>query len=369
MGQSAPPDSGPIDAAPRVAIVTTSFPRWLGDPSGHFVLADARRERARGSIVHVVAPGRAADSALDRALHREGITVHRAGGGELFGWPGVMARARERPSRLAGALSFGARAARELRALAPLDRVVAHWILPSAFPLASVHGGPLEVVAHGADVRLLLRLPGVATTAIVEALLSRGATFRFASAALRAELGRSLPVTVRERLSSRSSVEPPPLDVTSDRARAERLRERLALSKGDSLAVCVGRIVPSKRVDLAIAAAGAIPGAKLVVIGDGPALAALEASTDPRRVVFTRLVTRDRALDWIAAADVLIHPSAEEGAPSVVREARALGVPVVACRAGDVGAWAEVDPGIRVAEPTAEALATALRGSLEGPRY
>jgi glycosyltransferase involved in cell wall biosynthesis len=63
---------------------------------------------------------------------------------------------------------------------------------------------------------------------------------------------------------------------------------------------------------------------------------------------------------WIAAADALLHPSAIEAAPTVIREARALDVHVVACDVGDVAAWADDDPGIAVAEPNAAALAAAV---------
>ena len=52
------------------------------------------------------------------------------------------------------------------------------------------------------------------------------------------------------------------------------------------------------------------------------------------------------ALTWIAAADVLLSASRSEGAPSVVREARALGVPVAAARVGDLPAWAQADAGL-----------------------
>jgi teichuronic acid biosynthesis glycosyltransferase TuaC len=48
----------------------------------------------------------------------------------------------------------------------------------------------------------------------------------------------------------------------------------------------------------------------------------------------------------MAAADVLVSASREEGAPTVVREARALGVPVVAVPCGDLATWAAADPGI-----------------------
>ena len=51
----------------------------------------------------------------------------------------------------------------------------------------------------------------------------------------------------------------------------------------------------------------------------------------------------------------------------MVREARALGVPVVACDAGDIAAWARDDAGIRVAEASPEGLAQAL-GEVLGAR-
>ena len=57
----------------------------------------------------------------------------------------------------------------------------------------------------------------------------------------------------------------------------------------------------------------------------------------------------------------LLHTSSAEGAPTVIREARALGVPVVACAAGDVASWAESDDGIFVSPADVESLAGALR--------
>src|SRR5262249_24342971 len=74
-------------------------------------------------------------------------------------------------------------------------------------------------------------------------------------------------------------------------------------------------------------------------------------------VSFPGALRRREALAWVAAADVLVHPSAVEAAPTVIREARALGVPVVACDAGDVAAWSRDDAGIRVVAGSAEALA------------
>ena len=99
------------------------------------------------------------------------------------------------------------------------------------------------------------------------------------------------------------------------------------------------------------------------MVGDGPARAALARQAEEgggTAATFVGALPRREALAWVAAAGVLLHPSAVEAAPTVVREARALGVPVVACDAGDIAAWARDDAGIRVAEASAEGLAQAL---------
>jgi glycosyltransferase involved in cell wall biosynthesis len=75
-------------------------------------------------------------------------------------------------------------------------------------------------------------------------------------------------------------------------------------------------------------------------------------------------VPRDEALGWIAGASVLLSSSRDEGAPTSIREARALGVPVVTCDAGDVALWAQRDPGIRVVGPDVASIAAGLEATL-----
>jgi glycosyltransferase involved in cell wall biosynthesis len=128
----------------------------------------------------------------------------------------------------------------------------------------------------------------------------------------------------------------------------DRAAARLALSVAPSqtLAVVVGRVVAGKRVGEALAAARLVPGLDTVVVGDGPELARLSRAFPDVR--FVGRLARERALEWIAAADVLISASRDEGAPSAIREARALGVPVAARAAGDLEFWARTDPGLIV---------------------
>ncbi|WP_437837606.1 glycosyltransferase family 4 protein [Sorangium sp. So ce1153] len=357
----------------RAVVVTTSYPVSDEDPSGHFVRSSAQALARSGAEVHVIAAG---GSVLDPPSQDGGLVVHRAGGGALFAWPGAVARARESPLRLLSAGPFALSVLARLREIGPVDRAVAHWIVPCAWPLLLASPrARLEVRAHGADVRLLLGAPRAARAAVVGALLRRDARFVFAARALLDVLAGALAPEQARALVGASRVEPPAFDLPPVADRARSLRGELALRPSERLAVVACRLIPTKRVELAIEAARAAgPGLRLVVIGDGPERAALErlagcgdgaaASAGDavcRPVRFTGALPRREALAWIAAADVLLHPSSHEAAPTVIREARAFGVPVIACDAGDVVAWAKDDGGIHVAEGTAASLAAALR--------
>ena len=121
---------------PRVALITTSYPAFPGDPCGHFVETEARL-LARGGEVVVITAAAGAQAGVQTDAGRPraddaGVVVWRLHGGDAFGWPGLAARVRERPSRLASVLLWARRARAVVRSLPPFDRVVAHWAIPSA---------------------------------------------------------------------------------------------------------------------------------------------------------------------------------------------------------------------------------------------
>jgi glycosyltransferase involved in cell wall biosynthesis len=292
---------------PRVAIVTTSFPFTEGDPSGHFVRAEARELERAGAQVVLVAPPP----------------------GGAFGWPGVASRVRQRPTRAFEAARWVAQSCHRIRQL-DVDRIVCHWALPSAWPIGcSSTRAAVEVVSHGGDVRLLRGLPAVARSRVVRAVARRADSWRFASEALARALFESLDERTaaeveRIALVRAPAIELPPLGDAVSRRRRELGRGRTAVS--------VGRLVPTKRVDRAIAhVAGSKDLDHLVVVGDGPERERLERLAESMGVsaVFVGTVEREDALAWIGAADALIHASVAEGLSTVVREAEALGTPVV----------------------------------------
>jgi glycosyltransferase involved in cell wall biosynthesis len=294
----------------RIAIVTTSWPADTGDPSGHFVRTEARE--------------------LERAGHEVVIIAPRPGG--AFGWPGVAARLRERPARAIDATRWVAHARGRVQGLAA-ERIVAHWAVPCAWPIAMADGdAPLDVVSHGGDVRLLTAVPRVVRDRVASAIAGRARSWRFVSEALRADLLGALGPATRARVEGIALVRPAAIDfpdVRHLRETAALLREELGARRA---AVSVGRLVTSKRVDRTIEHVARSRAAEvLVVVGDGPERRRLEQlaralGVDAR---FVGLVERERALAWIAAADFVVHASEAEGLSTVLREAEALGVPVV----------------------------------------
>ena len=310
--------------------------------------------------MHVIAPGTSVAKQIERDPETRNLLVHRAGGSALFGWPGAVANVKTNPLLLAHAGPFAVAVRRQLDAVGHVDRVIGHWIVPAGVPLLWDHPAPLEVVAHGADVRLLCALPRPLRCALVEALLERAARFRFVASTLLQTLGRNLPSGIEARLVSASYVEPAAIELPDVSTRARELRASTYVQTG-GFVVAVGRLIELKRFELAIrsAASANVP---IVIVGDGPLRTQLEdvARETRARATFTGLLSRKETLAWIAASRALVHPSRTEAAPTVVREARALGVPVIATSSGDIAVWARADLGIVVVDPSSEALAQAL---------
>ena len=95
----------------------------------------------------------------------------------------------------------------------------------------------------------------------------------------------------------------------------------------------LGRLSAEKGLDRLIARWREMPG-RLVVVGDGPDRAKLEAAA-PDTVEFRGAVAPDQVGSFLAHARALVLPSiCYEGAPRTVVEAYAAGVPVVANRHG-----------------------------------
>lgn len=143
-------------------------------------------------------------------------------------------------------------------------------------------------------------------------------------------------------------------------------RERLGLSQEGLVVAVVGALSPEKRVDRAVRAVGRLEDAHLLVVGDGPQRASVEAlcaELMPGRSTLTGSL--DSVDEVYAAADVVLSTSATEGIPGVFLEARLSGCPVVATDVGGTR-WAleSLGGGIVVpADSDASATSAAVRAA------
>ncbi|MFF3494391.1 glycosyltransferase family 4 protein [Streptomyces sp. NPDC002795] len=131
------------------------------------------------------------------------------------------------------------------------------------------------------------------------------------------------------------------------------------------LVVCVGRLCRQKGQDVLLAAwpqvRRAVPGARLVLVGDGPEAARLRAAA-PASATFTGAL--DDPVRWYRAADLVVLPSRWEGMALAPLEAMACGSPVLATDVG--GARESLPPHLAARCLTAPDDPPALAGALVG---
>jgi phosphatidylinositol alpha 1,6-mannosyltransferase len=117
--------------------------------------------------------------------------------------------------------------------------------------------------------------------------------------------------------------------------RSPATRHQYGLREDQPILLYVGRVSAEKNLGMLAGTAAALPGCRLLIVGDGPERVALEASM-PDNVIFTGFLAGDALAAVYAAADVFVFPSLTETFGQVVHESMASGVPVVAMRSGGV---------------------------------
>ncbi len=318
----------------RIAVISSSYPSDADDCAGHFVKAEVERALSEGHEVTVFVP-KARRSGDESGARVVGI-MHLG----AFGNPGAIARLRWRPDRWIGVLLFVLLTRRTLRKYGRFDGGVAHFLVPSFWPICSHFSAPLEIVVHGSDLRLLEKLPRIFRLIILRGLTGNARTVRCVSE----DLARRLSLQISGQFAVPIRVEPCPIAMPTNLSKS-LLRESFGIGTGP-LVVIVGRLVPAKRVDVALRATLLMPDVRVVVCGNGPEYRRLKKSFP--KATFCGHLPHRKVLEWIAASDLVLCASREEGAPTVVREARALGVPVVTTAAGDLENWAKSDDGLWV---------------------
>jgi glycosyltransferase involved in cell wall biosynthesis len=108
------------------------------------------------------------------------------------------------------------------------------------------------------------------------------------------------------------------------------------VSPGTPVLLCVCRLEPQKGVDVAIRALREIPGAQLVVLGEGPQRGELEQLA---RELDLAVYLPGRVPDvaaWLRRADLLVHPVRWEGFGLALLEAMLASLPIVATKVSSI---------------------------------
>jgi glycosyltransferase involved in cell wall biosynthesis len=298
----------------KVAVLTTSYPRYEGDAAGPFVADAVEQLRKRGLEVDVVSPA---------SFRHYGIAYGA----------GVMGNLRRDPWRAAMLPAFlgsFARAAR--RAARDADLVHAHWLPSGAVALTT--GKPFVVQLWGTDVELARRAQGLARRVLARARLTICASNALADSAR--ELG------AKEVRVIPSAVELP---------------ERVAEPADPPEVLFVGRLSPEKGILDLVQAADGIP---LTVAGDGPL-----RDRVPGALGF---VPHHALSPLYERAAVVAVPSHREGFGVACAEAMAHARPVVASAVGGLlDLVVDGETGVLVPPRDVPALRGALEGLLADP--
>lgn len=351
----------------RVLTLTTLFPSSLKPRHGIFVANRLRRMCDTGRIAATVIaavprfPFAYRDSAaLPLAETVCGFEVRHP---RYLHIPG--AGMRMQPDSLARALlrELGRRGA----AAADFDLVDAHYFYPdgvAAARVAEVLDLPLVISARGSDINLIGDIPSARRRMLHAAGRAQGLVA--VSKALSTRMA-ALGMPIDRMHVLRNGVD---TDLFSPSPQAAA-RSRLGLAGAGAWILAVGNLVAEKGFDLAIRAVASMPQAQLLIIGEGPLRAELQArarSLAPGRVEFRGSMPQSELRYAYAAADVLVLPSIREGWPNVLLECMACGTPVVAAAVGGVAEIvAQGAPGVTVAGREIAAWAGAIRAALDSP--
>lgn len=347
----------------KVLFLTHSFPRFIGDAPGSFLLRLAVALRDVGVEVKVVAP-----AAPDLAASEEfqGIHVERFRYAprsiETLAYTGNMAQDVSGSWRAKLALTgfIGGELAKGLqrqRAFAP-DVIHAHWWFPSGVVgawLSTLTRTPLVTTMHGTDVRLASKVK--LSRNAFNGVMRRSARVTTVSSWLASEVAAISPAT---------SAIVAPMPVATEKFEPGEKREHNRF-------LFAGRLNPQKGLDHLLRALAAMQGlAMLDVVGEGNSAAELKLLASQLgvsdRVVWHGQLKQQDLVRLYQQATAVVVPSIDEGLGLVAAEAQLCETPVIAFRSGGLTDVVQHDQtGILVTPGVTAELAAALDFVLDSP--
>jgi glycosyltransferase involved in cell wall biosynthesis len=251
-----------------------------------------------------------------------------------------------------------------LRDTFPFDVIDAEFFFPdgpAAVALGARYGVPVSIKARGADIHHWGQGPTAAQVRragrLADGLLAVSAAMKQDMAAL------GMPA---ERIRVHHT------GVDPDRFRPiDRAAARAAWRVAGPLVVSVGALISRKGHDIVIDAIAALPETTLLIAGEGPERARLEAQIArlrlSDRVRLAGSVAHEALPALLGAADVMALASSSEGLANAWVEALACGTPVVIPAIGGAREAVTTPAAGRIVPRSAPAFATAIGDLLAEP--
>lgn len=331
----------------KILIISQMYPNRSNPNAGIFIHSQAKHLQRSGCSVRVVSPMPFAPKALwFRNKWRnygqlpdfdilEGIPVYYP---RYLNFPGRLLHGLSCCSMYKGTGRF-------------LDTLVknfkpgiihAHTATPGGYPglrLARKHRLPFVCSLRGSDINTYPYRERLTLALTCEVLRnSNGLTSVSEALKLEAEKLAAPQVPIEVIYNGCDSV-----FFTCRRALA-RHRQTLGISKNAKVLLFVGSIEKAKGVYELVSSFNAIysrhPDIQLIMVGDGPDLAAIKkiAGEGPSRdaIRLPGSIANSEMPEWFGASDLFILPTHYEGLPNALLEAMASGLPVISTRVGGI---------------------------------
>lgn len=302
----------------RIAIITESYlPHMNGVTNS--VLMVTQHLLATGHDVMIIAPESPDDGpGASQVASPDGVDVHRFASRPFPGYPEVRV-----------VLVTAARLVDCLTEFAPdVVHLASPFLLGWQGVVAAGRLGLPTVAVYQTDVISYTARYGVAQTEALAAShvarLHRRATLTLAPSSHAESQLKSLGVDRLRRWGRGVDTV-----MFNPNKRDEEWRNELA--PGQKLIGFIGRLAAEKQV-IDLACLQDIPGARLVIVGDGPELENLKTAMP--RAIFTGNMPREKIARAFASFDVFVHAGESETFGQTIQEAHASGCPVVAVGRG-----------------------------------
>jgi teichuronic acid biosynthesis glycosyltransferase TuaC len=250
------------------------------------------------------------------------------------------------------------------------DIIHAHVALPSGFASMMVkkeYRKPLVVTIHGQDLQVTIYRNDACRKALAEVF--QGAD-RIATVSTKLQRVAEANFGFAEKLAVI------PNGISPDEIASEKTK-LVSRYAGSRVILSVSNLIKSKGIDLNIKAISQLaqkhPDLKYVVIGIGPEMSSLKRLARDlnleNRVDFLGELPHEKAMDYMAVADIFSLPSWQEGFGVVYLEAMAHSKPIIACQGEGIEDVIENNQtGLMVGPKDVPNLAKAIEFLLDNPQ-